>query len=190
MSVCVPDGPSRAEAARATGIGASNPVEAITSPVASPRVSLSPYVNEPLPNWEELLSAHDVARLTRRPRWVVLSLALLGRFPRKHRYHGRNIGWLRSDVVTWLARDLRVLRCHTSLAVNARSHNARAMGIIASGLHVDGHLYGLRAAFAAASYSALALARIARDLRWLRISMNSLRRPSCAGEPVGRNIGT
>jgi predicted DNA-binding transcriptional regulator AlpA len=95
------------------------------SPVASHRVSLSPYVNERLPNWEELLSAHDVARLTRRPRWMVLSLALLGRFPREHRYHGRNIGWLRSDVVTWLARDLCVLRCPTSPSANARSYIAR-----------------------------------------------------------------
>ena len=95
------------------------------SPVVSHCVRLSPYINEPLPNWEEMLSAHDVARLTRRPRWLVFSLALLGRFPRKHRYHGRNIGWLRSDVATWLAKDLRVLRCHTSSGVNARSHNAR-----------------------------------------------------------------
>src|SRR5258708_29219300 len=95
------------------------------SPAASYRVSLSPYVNEQFPNWEELLSAHDVARLTRRPRWMVLSLTLLGRFPRKRRYHGRNIGWLRSDVVTWLARDLRVLRCHSSPAVNARSQSER-----------------------------------------------------------------
>lgn len=94
------------------------------SPDAGRRVWLSPYINEPLPNWEELLSAHDVARLTRRPRWVVLSLSLLGRFPRKRRYHGRSIGWLRSDVVTWLARDLRVLRCHTLPAGNARSHSA------------------------------------------------------------------
>jgi predicted DNA-binding transcriptional regulator AlpA len=95
------------------------------SPGAARRVCLSPYINEPLPNWEELLSAHDVARLTRRPRWVVLSLSLLGRFPPKHRYHGRSIGWLRSDVVTWLARDLRVLRCcHTLPAGNARSHSA------------------------------------------------------------------
>jgi predicted DNA-binding transcriptional regulator AlpA len=94
------------------------------SPGATRRVCLSPYINEPLPNWEELLSAHDVARLTRRPRWVVLSLSLLGRFPRKHRYHGRSIGWLRSDVVAWLARDLRVLRCHTLPAGNARSQSA------------------------------------------------------------------
>ena len=102
----------------------SSPVQP-ASPAASHRVSLSPYVNEQFPNWEDLLSAHDVARLTRRPRWMVLSLALLGRFPRKHRYHGRNIGWLRSDVLTWLAGDLRVLRCHTFPAVNAHSHNAR-----------------------------------------------------------------
>jgi predicted DNA-binding transcriptional regulator AlpA len=95
------------------------------SRVASHRISLSPYVNEPLPDWEALLSSHDVARLTRRPRWMVLSLVLLGRFPRKHRYHGRNIGWLRSDVLTWLSRDLGVLGCHTSPAVNARSYSSR-----------------------------------------------------------------
>jgi len=105
----------------------SSPVaQPASTPAASHRVSLSPYVNEPLPNWEELLSARDVARLTRRPRWMVLSLALLGRFPRKHRYHGRYIGWLRSDVLTWLSRDLRVvLGCDTSPAVNARSYSSR-----------------------------------------------------------------
>src|SRR6266404_6638762 len=103
----------------------SLPVAQQASPAASHRVSLSPYVNEPLPNWEELLSAHDVARLTRRPRWVVLGLTLLGRFPRKHRYHGRNIGWMRSDVLTWLSRDLRVLGCQTPPAFNARLHHSR-----------------------------------------------------------------
>jgi predicted DNA-binding transcriptional regulator AlpA len=90
---------------------------------ASHRVSLSPYVNERFPNWEELLSAHDVARLTRRPRWLVLSLTLLGRFPRKRRYHGRGVGWLRSDVIHWLTRDLRTLRC------NAHSEALRTRGI-------------------------------------------------------------
>src|ERR1700730_11920827 len=79
---------------------------------ASYRVSLSPWVNERFPDWEQLLSAHDVARLTRRPRWMVLSLALLGRFPRKRRFHGRGIGWLRSDVVHWLTKDLRATTCH------------------------------------------------------------------------------
>src|ERR1700687_3980207 len=74
---------------------------------ASNAVSLSPWVNERFPNWEELLSAHDVARLTRRPRWVLAGLTLVGRFPRKRRFHGRGIGWLRSDVVHWLAKDLQ-----------------------------------------------------------------------------------
>jgi len=70
-------------------------------------VSLSPWVNEPLPPIEELLTARDVARLTRRARWMVASLALLGRLPRQRRYHGRSVGWLRSDVLYWLAR----IRC-------------------------------------------------------------------------------
>ena len=95
------------------------------SPSASYRVSLSPYVNEPLPNWQELLSAHDVARLTRRPRWVVLSLALLGQFPRKYHFHGRGIGWLRSDVLTWLGKDLCPTQCHANHAAVARTRCAR-----------------------------------------------------------------
>ena len=94
-------------------------------PAAADRVRLSPFVNERFPNWEELLSAHDVARLTRRPRWMVLSLALLGRFPRKRRFHGRGIGWLRSDVVRWLAKDLRTTQCHTNPAAVTRSRVAR-----------------------------------------------------------------
>jgi predicted DNA-binding transcriptional regulator AlpA len=78
------------------------------APAASSKaVSLSPWVNERFPAWEDLLSAHDVARLTRRPRWLLTSLALIGRLPRKRRYHGRGIGWLRSDVACWLAKDLR-----------------------------------------------------------------------------------
>ena len=90
-------------------------------PATSHRVSLSPYVNEQLPKWEELVSSHDVARLTRRPRWVVLSLALLGRFPRKRRYHGRSIGWLRSDVIDWLAKDLQVLSCRSTRDLRRRA---------------------------------------------------------------------
>jgi predicted DNA-binding transcriptional regulator AlpA len=66
-------------------------------------VSLSPWVNERFPGWDQILSAHQVARLTRRPQSVLSSMALLGRFPKKHRYHGRKIGWLRSEIVDWLA---------------------------------------------------------------------------------------
>jgi predicted DNA-binding transcriptional regulator AlpA len=94
-------------------------------PGAPYRVSLSPFVNEQFPNWEELLSAHDVARLTRRPRWMVMSLALLGRFPRKRRFHGRGIGWLRSDVIHWLAKDLRTTQCSATPVAVSRSRVAR-----------------------------------------------------------------
>src|SRR5213082_96940 len=72
---------------------------------ASPdRVTLSKWVNERFPPWEQLLSAHDVARLTRRPRWVLLGLMLLGRFPRKQCFHSRRIGWLRDDVLDWIGK--------------------------------------------------------------------------------------
>jgi predicted DNA-binding transcriptional regulator AlpA len=86
----------------------SSPVH-LPSPAAACDVSLSPNVHERFPSWEELLSAYGVVRRTRRPRWLVLSLALLGRFPRKRHFRGRGIGWLRSDVVHWLAKDLRTI---------------------------------------------------------------------------------
>jgi len=71
-------------------------------------VTLSRWVNEPLPPFQELLSAHDVARLTRRPKLVLSGLMLIGRFPKKRRFRGRQIAWLRSDVLDWLSRDLAI----------------------------------------------------------------------------------
>jgi predicted DNA-binding transcriptional regulator AlpA len=83
---------------------------------ASPEiVTLSKWVNERFPPWEQLLSAHDVARLTRRPRWVLLGLTLLGRFPRKHCFHGRRIGWLRDDVLDWIGKGASFDAGRTSL---------------------------------------------------------------------------
>jgi predicted DNA-binding transcriptional regulator AlpA len=67
------------------------------------QVILSDWMNERLPALDEILSAHDVARLTRRRSWVIRALMLLGNFPRKHRFHGRAIGWAKRDVLTWLA---------------------------------------------------------------------------------------
>lgn len=69
-------------------------------------VSFSNWVNEPLLDLRDLLTARDVARLTRRPRWVVYGLSLVGRFPRKRRYHGRAVGWQRVEVLDWLTRGL------------------------------------------------------------------------------------
>jgi predicted DNA-binding transcriptional regulator AlpA len=66
-------------------------------------VSISKWVNEAYPPWDEILSAHDVARLTSRHRWVLSAMAALRRFPRKRKFHGRAVGWHRGDVVRWLA---------------------------------------------------------------------------------------
>src|SRR5579883_556303 len=41
------------------------------APAPTRNVVLSPFVNERFPAWEDLLSAHDVARITRRPRWML-----------------------------------------------------------------------------------------------------------------------
>src|SRR5258708_4080741 len=79
----------------------------VPSPDPSALVTLSPWVNERFPAWEELLTAHDVVRLTRRPRWILAALTFFRRFPRKRRHRGHGIGWLRSDIVHWLAKDLR-----------------------------------------------------------------------------------
>jgi predicted DNA-binding transcriptional regulator AlpA len=70
-------------------------------------LSISKWVNEMYPPWAEILSAHHVARLTRRHRWVLNALEVLGRFPRKLHFQGRPIGWHRCDVARWLDG-----RCH------------------------------------------------------------------------------
>jgi predicted DNA-binding transcriptional regulator AlpA len=67
-------------------------------------VPLSRWVKKRLPAWNEVLTAHDVARLTRRHRWIVTALSLVGGFPKKQQYRGRPIGWLRADVEEWLGR--------------------------------------------------------------------------------------
>jgi hypothetical protein len=94
------------------------------APASSRRVSLSPYVNGEFPNWEELFSAHDVAQLTRRPHYMGLSLALLGRFPCIRRFYNRGIGWLRSEVLRWLTRDPRTTHYRANPAPVARSRAA------------------------------------------------------------------
>jgi predicted DNA-binding transcriptional regulator AlpA len=68
-------------------------------------VSISKWVNEAYPPWNEILSAHDVVRLTRRHPWMLSAMAALRRFPCKRKFHGRAVGWNRGDVVRWLAND-------------------------------------------------------------------------------------
>src|SRR5208282_4668204 len=75
----------------------------LVTPAARPaRVLLSRRVNEAFPPLNLLLSAHDVARLTRRHRWVLFALTAVGRFPKQQRYHGHAIGWHRRDLAHWL----------------------------------------------------------------------------------------
>ena len=93
------------------------------------KVVISRWVNERFPDWEQILSAHDVARLTRRPRWLLLSMMLVGRFPQRRRFHGRGIGWMRSDIVHWLARDLRPFRCKAHSARVLRSSGSWQMAV-------------------------------------------------------------
>lgn len=89
-------------------------------PLLCARVALSRWVNERPLAWQDILSAHDVARLTRRPSWILCGLALVGRFPRKCQYRGRRIGWLRSDVLDWMKRELTLARADHSLELPVR----------------------------------------------------------------------
>ncbi len=73
-----------------------------------PPVILSRWVNERCPSLAEILTARDVARLTRRPTWLLLGLSLVGRFPKRTRYRGRPVGWCRTEVLGWMSRDLKV----------------------------------------------------------------------------------
>jgi predicted DNA-binding transcriptional regulator AlpA len=73
-----------------------------------PSVTISPWVNEALPNIQGILCSRDLARLTRRPRWELFGLTLIGKFPRKKRYRGRPIGWCRAEVLEWMTRELAV----------------------------------------------------------------------------------
>ncbi len=87
-------------------------------------VAISPWVNEPLPDIQGILCSRDLARLTRRPRWVLCGLALMGKFPRRKRYHGRVVGWCRAEVLEWMTRELAVAG-ETPERLNAPRRSAR-----------------------------------------------------------------
>jgi hypothetical protein len=56
-----------------SGTGASHPAA----------VTVSKWVNEPCPPWADLLTSHEVAKLTKRHRWTLTALTWVGLFPRK-----------------------------------------------------------------------------------------------------------
>jgi len=84
---------------------AGTAVRAVTT---KDQASLSKWVNEKLPACHQLLTTHDVTRLTRRSPWILAALALFGRFPKKTRFQGRPLGWCRTEVMAWMAWDLRI----------------------------------------------------------------------------------
>lgn len=95
------------------GVGGTG-APACSQKAAAPTVSISRWVNEPPPALGEILTAHDVARLTRRRRWLVHALTLLGRFPKQQRFHDRAIGWGKHDVLNWIAENATTShRLHT-----------------------------------------------------------------------------
>jgi len=86
-----------------------NPKAEPVPPVVVPR-----WVNDRCPPLAEILSAHDVARLTRRPCWLLLSLSIVGRFPKKMLFRGRPVGWCRSEVLAWMTRNLALEPGHAT----------------------------------------------------------------------------
>jgi predicted DNA-binding transcriptional regulator AlpA len=88
-------------------------------------IVVSRWVNEPYPPLTELLSAHEVARLTRRPRWLLLGLMMIGRFPKRARFRGKALGWWLPDILEWMAKDL-LDRHRTSLRSRYSRHPRQA----------------------------------------------------------------
>ncbi len=89
-------------------------------------VTLSQWVNEGQPPLTELLTSHETVRRTKRHHWTLAALALLGCFPRKLKFQGRSVGWLRTDIDCWLGRNHRLpkslRRCRHSKCRERNGH--------------------------------------------------------------------
>lgn len=85
----------------------NNPV-AVNIPATTHDVRLPRWVNEPLPDVRAILSGREISRLTRRPRWLLLGLAVVGRFPKQCTHRGKSIGWHRADVLDWLTQHMTI----------------------------------------------------------------------------------
>ena len=79
-----------------------------TTTRTSQDLRLPRWVNEPLPDLRAILSASEISRLTRRPRWLLLGLAVLGRFPKQRTHCGKPVGWHRADVLDWLTQNMAI----------------------------------------------------------------------------------
>jgi len=92
---------------------------------ASQDVYIPRWVNEPLPDLRAILSASEISRLTRRPRWLLLGLAVLGRFPKQRTHCGKPVGWHRADVLDWLTQNMTIEDARASEPRTCRSARPR-----------------------------------------------------------------
>ena len=83
-------------------------------------ITISRWVNESLPAWDQVLTAHELARLMRRPRWLLCGMALPRRFPQEHRFRGYKIGWLRSEILGWMDSGFRADSAITKIRAAAK----------------------------------------------------------------------
>ena len=65
---------------------------------AQQEIRISRWANETLPVWDQVLTAHDVARLARRPPWWLCGMALLRQSPKKRTVRGQEVHWLNLEV--------------------------------------------------------------------------------------------
>ena len=91
-----------------TGSSTDNNHVAVNIPATTHDVRLPRWVNEPLPDVHAILSGREISRLTRRPRWLLLGLAVVGRFPKQRTHCGKPIGWHRADVLDWLTQHMTI----------------------------------------------------------------------------------
>src|SRR5258708_14338871 len=109
---------------RILSMNIESPVGAIAGQKGRPAVTISPWVNEQLPDIQGILCSRDLARLTRRPRWELFGLALIGKFPRRKRYRGRPIGWCPTEVLEGMTHEIAV-ETETQDRLNAPPRSAR-----------------------------------------------------------------
>lgn len=98
---------------------------AITIARASQDVHLPRWVNEPIPDLRAILSAGEISRLTRRPRWLLLGLAVFGRFPKQRTHCGKPVGWHRADVLDWLTQNMTIEADHRAEVRHCRPARPR-----------------------------------------------------------------
>lgn len=82
----------------------------VHSNASKPPVSVPQWIHERFPPLHELLCTHDLARLSRRLRWVIAGLCLIGRISKKLKLHKRAIRRHRSEAVAGWAENLGITR--------------------------------------------------------------------------------